>query len=276
MTLHHSVQDYRAGDLEARYPKLQIEEDFFVNYGFLPRTTQARMHPRAPRQAWPDARHQQAAAVLAFVRERGVVHPRNMDMQFAHGKSRNWFGGSTNVSTQLLDGMYCRGLLRIARREGGVRLYAARPDDVPHAYPEAAIDTLVDVVVHMYAPLPERSLGELVSRLGVGAPHRPLAQTPGPARLAPGRPAACAAPAFHLGADGQGCHAACSGRPVSPGNRASGSAPAIGRHPAQFDQKAPGFRVRLMKPGVAPSIRVEEAMAGARVHHGAGAHTHGL
>ena len=171
LTLRHRVQDYRAGDLEARYPKLQIEEDFFVNYGFLPRATQALMHPRAPRQAWPDARHQQAAAVLVFVRERGVVHPRDVDTQFAHGKSRNWFGGSTNASTQLLDGMHYRGLLRIARREGGVRLDATRPDDVPHADPVAAIDTLVDVVVHKYAPLPERSLGELVSRLGIGAPQ---------------------------------------------------------------------------------------------------------
>lgn len=35
LTLRHRVLGYQAGDLERRYPKLPIEEDFFVNYGFL-------------------------------------------------------------------------------------------------------------------------------------------------------------------------------------------------------------------------------------------------
>ena len=171
LTLRHRVKDYRAGDLEARYPRLAIEEDFFVNYGFLPRATQALMHPRTARTAWPAARHHQAAAVLDFVRQRGVVHPREVDAQFQHGKARNWFGGSSNASTQLLDDMHYRGLLRIARREGGVRLYAARIDGGPPPDPVAAMDALVDVVVQKYAPLPERTLGDLVSRLGLGAPQ---------------------------------------------------------------------------------------------------------
>ena len=171
LTLRHRVQGYCAGDLEQRYQHLPIEEDFFVNYGFLPRATQALMHPRVPRTVWPKARWAQAHAVLDWVRAQGVVHPRAVDLQFAHGKATNWFGGSSNASTQLLDGMHYRGLLRIARREGGVRLYAARePGD---AVPEtaAALDALVDVVVNKYAPLPERSLSELVSRIRYGAPQ---------------------------------------------------------------------------------------------------------
>ena len=48
LTLRHRIAGYRAGDLEARYPRLAVEEDFFVNYGFLPRATQALMHPRTP------------------------------------------------------------------------------------------------------------------------------------------------------------------------------------------------------------------------------------
>ena len=55
--------------------------------------------------------------------------PREVDAHFAHGKVKNWFGGSSNASTQLLDGMHYRGLLRIARREGGIRLYATRAAD---------------------------------------------------------------------------------------------------------------------------------------------------
>jgi uncharacterized protein YcaQ len=171
LTLRHRVIAYRAGDLERRYARLDIDEDYFVNYGFVPCATRRLMHPRSPRTAWPAARWKQAEAVLAFVRERGVVHPREVDAAFAHGKTTNWFGGSSNASTQLLDGMHYRGLLRVARRDGGVRLFTACGDHVPADDPDAALDTLVDVVLNKYAPLPLRSLGELVSHLRYGVPQ---------------------------------------------------------------------------------------------------------
>ena len=174
LTLRHRVKAYCAGDLEIRYPQLAIEEDFFVNYGFLPRVTQALMHPRTPKTTLTDARRGQMDEVLAFVQAHGVVHPRAVDAQFAHGKSQNWFGGSSNASTQLLDDMHYRGLLRIAGRASGVRTYSARiaPDDLPDPQQALkALDALVDVIVHKYAPLPERSLSELISHLRGGAPQ---------------------------------------------------------------------------------------------------------
>ncbi len=171
LTLRHRVTNYRAGDLERRYSKLPIEEDFFVNYGFVPRDWQALMHPRTARHPWSKARARQADAVLEFVRERGVVHPREVDAHFAHGKATNWFGGSSNASTQLLDGMHYRGLLRIARRESGVRLYAARDVSAPPADPAAAMDTLVDIIVNKYAPLPAATLAQLVVLLKFAVPH---------------------------------------------------------------------------------------------------------
>ncbi|MBT9487046.1 MAG: YcaQ family DNA glycosylase [Rubrivivax sp.] len=171
LTLRHRVADYRAGDLERRYPRLAIEEDFFVNYGFLPRATHTLMHPRTPRTAWPQARWAQAHAVLDFIRERGSVHPREVDAAFQHGRSKNWFGGNSKASTQLLDGMHYRGLLRIARRDGGVRVYAARDVHPPAQDPCAALDALVDVVLNKYAPLPWPSFTALVSHLRGGAPQ---------------------------------------------------------------------------------------------------------
>jgi uncharacterized protein YcaQ len=170
LTLRHRVEAYRAGDLERRYPRLGIEEDFFVNYGFVTRELQALMHPRTVRSTWPAERARQAEAVLDFVRHHGQVHPREVDAHFAHGKTRNWFGGSSNASTQLLDDMHYRGLLRIARREGGVRVYAAR-EVHPPADPAAAFDALADVVLRKYAPMPERSLAELVLRLRLAVPQ---------------------------------------------------------------------------------------------------------
>ena len=171
LTLRHRVPGYRAGDLEARYARLPVDEDFFVNYGFLPRELAALMHPRTPRMAWSKARWAQAHAVLDFVRERGVVHPRDVDAAFDHGRSKNWFGGSSRASTQLLDGMHYRGLVRTAAREGGVRLYAARPAHEPVADVAAALDRLADVAVGLYAPLPAATLSTLLRRIRYGAPQ---------------------------------------------------------------------------------------------------------
>lgn len=171
LILRHRVKTYSAGDLEHRYAQLDIEEDFFVNYGFLPRATQALMHPRTPKTTLSTERRLQMDEVLAFVQAHGVVHPRAVNAHFAHGKSRNWFGGASNASTQLLDDMHFRGLLRIAGRASGVRTYAASiaHNDVPD--PQHALDALVDVIVHAYAPLSERSLKELIGHLRGGAPQ---------------------------------------------------------------------------------------------------------
>ena len=137
------------------------------------------MHPRTARTVWTAARAEQAAAVLAFVRARGSAHPREVDAHFAHGKVKNWFGGSSNASTELLDVMHYRGLLRVARREGGTRVYAARspaaesaaedPQDL--AVANSRMDALVDLIVRKYAPLPAVTLGQLVSHLRGGAPQ---------------------------------------------------------------------------------------------------------
>ncbi|HEX6722455.1 MAG TPA: crosslink repair DNA glycosylase YcaQ family protein [Burkholderiaceae bacterium] len=174
LTLRHRVADYLAGDLERRYPELGIEEDFFVNYGFLGAHHHALMHPRKARARWSKARQAKAEAVLAFVRERGAVHPREVDAHFDHGKIVNWFGGSSNASTELLDAMHYRGLLRVARRDAGTRVYAARdPWPLPAAKAErqARMDAMVDVIVAKYAPLPAATLHDLVNRLRLAAPQ---------------------------------------------------------------------------------------------------------
>jgi uncharacterized protein YcaQ len=174
LTLRHRVLNYTVGDLERRYPRLSIEEDFFVNYGFLPRSHHALMHPRVPRTAWSRTRMKKAQAVLEFIREQGPVHPRLVDARFAHGKVTNWFGGSSNATTHLLDDMHYRGMLRIARRESGTRIYAVREPvaELPDAVTAGArFDALVDVIMNKYAPLTAASLGHLMSLLCVGAPQ---------------------------------------------------------------------------------------------------------
>jgi uncharacterized protein YcaQ len=171
LTLRHRVRDYRAGDLERRYPRLPVEEDFFVNYGFVPRALQAHMHPRKV-QGWSAARAREAAELLAYIAERGAVHPRSVAAHFARGRVRNWFGGNTHATTALLDEMHYRGMLRVARRDGGTRVYAVRADATePALSPGARLDALIDVVVAKYAPLPAATLSQLIYRLRYAAPQ---------------------------------------------------------------------------------------------------------
>ncbi|MDM0120106.1 DNA glycosylase AlkZ-like family protein [Variovorax arabinosiphilus] len=193
LTLRHRVKDYRAGDLEARYTRLAIEEDCLVNYGFLPREHLALMHPREAKRAWDAETQRRAADVLAYVREHGPVHPRQVDAHFAHGRMQNYWGGSSNASTHLLDGLHYRGLLRVLRRDNGTRVYEAvthLPADESPAGRARRAAALIDLVVRKYAPLPAASLTYLVRLLGYGAPHLSV-QTQAALRLAREALASC-------------------------------------------------------------------------------------
>lgn len=175
LTLRHRVRDYRAGDLERRYASLAIEEDFLVNYGFLPREHLALMHPRRTSRAWSAATRRQADALLAYIRERGSVHPREVDQQFAQGRVVNYWGGTSSASTHLLGEMHRRGLLRVARRDNGTRIYscASHPAvDNSAAEQKHRAEALLDLVLRKYAPLPAPSLTYLARLLiSYGAPH---------------------------------------------------------------------------------------------------------
>jgi len=176
LTLRHRVAGYVAGDLERRYARLDVHEDFFVNYGFISGRYWTLMHPRRGFDAWDASTRRRARAVLAFVRERGSAHPRDVDAHFAHGSVTNYWGGSSNATTHLLDGMHYRGLLRVVRRANGIRVYAAHrhePQPRHAAARRARIDALVDVVVRKYAPLPATTLSMLIRRLRYAVPqHR--------------------------------------------------------------------------------------------------------
>jgi uncharacterized protein YcaQ len=86
----------------------------------------------------------------------------------------NYWGGASNATTHLLDALHYHGLLRVARRAAGIRIYAPRehaPGPLTAADIRARIDALIDVVVNIYAPVTRSGLAVVVNRLRYAAPQ---------------------------------------------------------------------------------------------------------
>jgi uncharacterized protein YcaQ len=174
LILRQRVLDYRAGDLDSRYAQLPIDEEYFVNYGFLPSDHLALFHPRPNLFKWNAAARRRAASILDFIRERGEVHPRTVAAAFMHGRVTNYWGGSSNATTHLLDRLHYLGHLRVARRDKGIRIYTFRPVAPGLQRDLSAVqqaDALVALVVQLHAPLPGASLTQLVYHLKRAVPQ---------------------------------------------------------------------------------------------------------
>ncbi|MPZ27081.1 MAG: winged helix-turn-helix domain-containing protein [Micromonosporaceae bacterium] len=176
LILRQRVAGYRVGDLDRHYPSLDVDEDFLYAYGFVARRLRRFLHPRYDRHS-PDGRYvpgDLAAEVLAFVRERGVVHPRDVQVHFGHERRTNAWGGTSSSTTMELDRLRHHGLLRVADRVGGVRRYEAAA--APLGDPLNPVDRLRRLVLRVartLAPVSEKTLSTAVSRLALwaGRPH---------------------------------------------------------------------------------------------------------
>ena len=171
LILRHRVAGYRAGDLERRFARLGLEEDFLYAYGFMPRDTFRLLHPRDPATTGRlEVPADLAAEVLAFVRERGPTHPADLEERFGRERAVNGWGGLSKATTRVLHSLHYHGLLRVAGRRQGIRVYEAA---VPHAdplSPEERSRRIVLLVLGILAPLAEPGLAGTFGLLGRGAP----------------------------------------------------------------------------------------------------------
>ena len=125
LILRQRVAGYKAGDLERLYPSLAIEEDYFVNYGFLTREAQSFMHPRNQMRTLSIERDapELPARVLEFVQGFGATHPKDLAQHFGKLQSGNAWGGTSQATTRMLDALHYRGALRVVRRDKGIKVY---------------------------------------------------------------------------------------------------------------------------------------------------------
>ena len=86
LTLRHRVKNYVAGDLEKRYAALGVEEDFFVNYGFLPRACRAYRPETKGKVERP----------FRYIREDFFLGSTFRDLDDLNLQFGNWLGGVAN------------------------------------------------------------------------------------------------------------------------------------------------------------------------------------
>jgi uncharacterized protein YcaQ len=172
LILRHRVANYRMGDLERRFARLGLEEDFLYAYGFMPADTHRLLHPRpivtdADRWQVPN---ELAAEVLAFVRDQGPTHPTDLEQRFGRERAVNGWGGVSKATTRALQCLHYQGLLRVAARRDGIRLYEAAPGYPDLLSPEERRRAIVLLVIGILAPMAEAGLGATFGLLARGAP----------------------------------------------------------------------------------------------------------
>ncbi len=119
LILRHRVKDYRLGDLERNYNRLQLEEDRLYAHGYMPQATSRLLHPKIHRKLTAFEKR-----VLEFAGSRQFIHPRDLEEVFGRKLTVNAWGGQSKASTHALQVLHHAGLLRIAGREKGIRVYA--------------------------------------------------------------------------------------------------------------------------------------------------------
>jgi uncharacterized protein YcaQ len=159
LILRHRVRRYRAGDLERRYAALNIEEDYLYAYGFLPRPLWRLLHPR-------DAAgiSKLEKKVLEFVRGIGRCHPGELEKHCGKDRVVNAWGGYSKATKAALEDLHYRGLLRIAGRKNGIRVYEATSPVEQELSPDRRLRKLAMALANIFAPSPRKSLTAAIAR----------------------------------------------------------------------------------------------------------------
>ena len=167
LILRHRVGGYRAGDLEARYRGLGLDEVHLHAYGFASPALRGLLYPRFDPAA-RDGRHRPAgleAEVLAFAVGRPETHPRDLEAAFGRTTARNAWGGLSKATTRALDALHHHGHLRVVGREAGIRVYAPAVRAAAEHDPAERLLHLAIELVEILGPVPATTLSALVSAL---------------------------------------------------------------------------------------------------------------
>jgi len=152
LILRHRVKNYRMDDLELKYPKLDIEEDVVYAYGFTSRRVWNLLYPRKR-----NPQFQNEQRVLDAVKEIGITHPTALSEALGNKTIRNNWGGISKATTRALESLHRQGLVRVAKREKGIRLYETAKPYIDTLSAAERFDELLMIAVEIFAPAPENT-----------------------------------------------------------------------------------------------------------------------
>jgi hypothetical protein len=134
----------------------------------MPAAQAARLHPRGDDVEWRVEREHPGIGgrVLRHLRVGGAAHPRALAKALGAGATTSGWGGTSSASTRALDMLQYRGLARVVRREAGIRVYGPSAERSRAEPPSRRARTLLEMLLRLYAPLPESTLRQLARMVG--------------------------------------------------------------------------------------------------------------
>lgn len=174
LILRHRVADYQKGDMERAYPELVMEEAYFINHGYVSRELAAMLWSNKPMS---DSlrnmigRDEMIAQVLQFAHDNGgEVLPKVLNVHIGSKSVANAWGGQGQEGTHIVQRMHSMGMLRITRREKGVRVYGLPVAVRVDVAAVVVVDVALDVLAQVYAPFTKRSLTSMCRLLTSNRP----------------------------------------------------------------------------------------------------------
>lgn len=160
LILRHRVKDYQLGDIDRQYTKLELEEDFLYAHGYITRDLWQLLHPRNEVTLTEFDTH-----VLETVSQLPEIHPRDLDQYFEKQTESNWWGGSSRSSKMALDRLHYYGLLRVVRRDKGLRIYQVMETNPSSLNLTERLAQIVLAIVHIMAPVTSKTLSQSMHRI---------------------------------------------------------------------------------------------------------------
>ncbi len=160
LTLRHRVKDYHVGDIDRAYCDLRLEEDFLFAHGYITRESWLLLHPRNEIDLTKADK-----SVYDKVCELGAIHPKNLEQHFGKGREINWWSGYSRASKMSLERLHYYGLLRVAKRENGFRIYEPTIISEPTLPASERLKSLVMLTVRIMAPVTAKTLAQSFHRI---------------------------------------------------------------------------------------------------------------
>jgi len=162
LCLRHRVKDYKEGDIDRAYSKLNIEEDVLYAYGYVTRDLWTRLRPAKT----PPPTGFEKQVLTRIKKLGGHITADELDPYFGRETVRSDWGGQSRASKKALETLHRSGRLRIAgRKNNGIRVYELTTAERPEISAVDRFNYLAQVVTELLSPVDRKRIQAILSPL---------------------------------------------------------------------------------------------------------------